>query len=92
MTRLRRLEKIQDAAADALRFGRIKRPGIADAESQTQIAQPVSRFEVSFQCIKEQPEKTADITRRHHWFPREMTSEKRVQKFHTDDVSLGISG
>ena len=22
------------------------------------------------------------------WFPREMTSEKRVQKFHTDDASL----
>ena len=34
------------------------------------------------------PEKTADILRRHHWFPREMTSEKRAQKFHTDDVSL----
>ena len=26
-----------------------------------------------------------DATR---WFPREMTSEKRAQKFHTDDASL----
>ena len=34
------------------------------------------------------PEKTADISRRHHWFPREMTSEKRAQKFHTDDATL----
>ena len=28
----------------------------------------------------------------HHWFPREMTSEKRAQKFHTNDASLPISG
>ena len=28
----------------------------------------------------------------HHWFPREMTSEKRTQKFHTDDASLPRSG
>ena len=27
----------------------------------------------------------ADIWRRHRWFPREMTSEKRAQKFHTCD-------
>ena len=33
-------------------------------------------------------EKTAEISRRHHWFPREMTSDKRAKKFHTDDVSL----
>ena len=26
------------------------------------------------------------------WFPRQMTSEKRAQKFHTDDVSLPSSG
>ena len=38
------------------------------------------------------PEKTADILRRHHWFPPEMKSEKRAQKFHTDDVSLPRSG
>ena len=31
---------------------------------------------------KTQPEKTADIWRRYHCFPRQMTSEKRVQKFH----------
>ena len=24
------------------------------------------------------------ISRRHHWFPGEMTSEKRAQKYHTD--------
>ena len=34
------------------------------------------------------PEKTVDILRRHRWFPREMTFEKRAQKFHTDDASL----
>ena len=36
------------------------------------------------------PEKTTNISWRHHWFPpdREMTSGKRVHKFHTDDVSL----
>ena len=37
-------------------------------------------------------EKTADIWRRYHWFPREMTSEKPAQKFHTDDASLPRSG
>ena len=36
------------------------------------------------------PSKTADILRPHYWFPREM-SEKKVQKFHTDDVPLGLS-
>ena len=35
-----------------------------------------------------QREKTADISRRHHWFPREMMTEKRAQKFHTDDALL----
>ena len=34
------------------------------------------------------PEKTVDILRRYRWFPREMTFEKRAQKFHTDDASL----
>ena len=38
------------------------------------------------------PEKTADILRRQHWFPREMMSEKQAQKFHTDDASLARSG
>ena len=27
-----------------------------------------------------------------HWFSRQMTSEKRAQKFHTDDSSLSRSG
>ena len=26
------------------------------------------------------------ISRRYHWFPHEMTSEQRLQKFHTIDV------
>ena len=39
-----------------------------------------------------QPEKTTDISRRHFRFPHDMTSEKRAQKFHTDDVSLPRSG
>ena len=34
------------------------------------------------------PKKTAEILRRHQWFPREMTSEKRVQQFHIYDTSL----
>ena len=36
------------------------------------------------------PEKTADIWRRYHWFSRQMTSEKRAQKFDTDDGSLPV--
>ena len=36
----------------------------------------------------EQPEKTADVSRGRHLSPRKTTSEKRAQKFHTDDVSL----
>ena len=35
-----------------------------------------------------EPEKIVDISLHHHWFPCEITSEKWVQKFHTDDVSL----
>ena len=37
-------------------------------------------------------EKTADILRRHHWVSCEMTSEKRANKFHTDDVLPPRSG
>ena len=33
-------------------------------------------------------EKRADISRRQHWFSREMTSRERAQTFHTDDMSL----
>ena len=32
-------------------------------------------------------EKTADISLLHNWFPCKMTSEKRAQKFHTDDAT-----
>ena len=44
--------------------------------------------------ILNKPGKTADIWRRYHWFPLQMTSEKRAQKFtlmmhHYPD--LGIS-
>ena len=38
------------------------------------------------------PDKTADISRRYHWFPREMKSEEGAQKFHTVDLSLSRSG
>ena len=34
--------------------------------------------------IPEWPQKTANISRCLHWFPCKMTSEKQVQKFHTD--------
>ena len=44
------------------------------------------------QLTGKQPEKTADIWRRYHWFPRQMTSEKRAQIFHTDDASLLYPG
>ena len=33
-------------------------------------------------------QKIADISRHQRLLPREMTSEKRAQKLHTDDVSL----
>ena len=38
-------------------------------------------------CVWPRPEKTAVIWRRYHWFPHQMTSEERAQKFHTDDAS-----
>ena len=38
------------------------------------------------------PEKTADIWRRYHWFPLQMTSEKRAQKSYTYDAPLPRSG
>ena len=43
-------------------------------------------------CRRYKPEKTAGISLRHHWFPREMTSEKQAQKFHTNDGPLPRSG
>ena len=36
--------------------------------------------------------KKADISRRYYLFTYEMTSEKRAQKFHTDNASLSRSG
>ena len=38
------------------------------------------------------PGKTDDIAQRHQKFLREMTSEKRAHKFHTDDASLPKTG
>ena len=35
---------------------------------------------------------TADILRCYHWFPRQVTSEKQAQKFHTGDASVPSSG
>ena len=37
---------------------------------------------------KRKPEKTAEILRRYYWFPREISSEKRAEKFHNDDATL----
>ena len=38
------------------------------------------------------PEEIVVISQRQLWFSREMTSEERAQKLHTDDVSLPRSG
>ena len=38
------------------------------------------------------PEKTAYIWRRFHWFPLQMTFDKRGQRFQTDDASFPRSG
>ena len=39
-----------------------------------------------------QLEKTADVLRKLHWFPREMTPEKQAQKVHTEDVGSTLIG
>ena len=39
---------------------------------------------VALVTYERQPEKTTDIWRRYHWFSRQLTSEKRAQKFHTE--------
>ena len=51
-----------------------------------------TKINIKFMYILNKPGKTADIWRRYHWFPRQKTSEKRAQKFHTDDASLPRSG
>ena len=43
-------------------------------------------------CINLRKQPTFESSRRQGWLPGEMTSEKRLQKFHTDDVSLPRSG
>ena len=40
------------------------------------------------QEVAVEPEKTANISRRQHWFPGEMTSEKRAQNFHTGESCM----
>ena len=52
----------------------------------------IQLFSCIFEFNRTQPEKTADMSWRHHCFPREVTSEKRALKFHTDDASLPRSG
>ena len=54
----------------------------------------IGRLLTQERCFRLDFEKTADISRRHPSLvnPREMTAEKRAQKFHTDDASLPISG
>ena len=41
-----------------------------------------------FELKVELEEKTAVISRRHPWFPLKMTSEKRAEKFYTDEALL----
>ena len=48
----------------------------------------IKNINISSGCF----EKTADISRRYHWFSRQITSDERAQKFHPDDVSLPRSG
>ena len=47
-----------------------------------------SNFKSGRSNFQQQPEKTATILPHQQWFTREMTSEKRAQKFHTDDKPL----
>ena len=43
---------------------------------------------VNFGVVNKTSLSKQDIWRRHHCFLCEMTSEKRAQKFHTDDASV----
>ena len=49
-------------------------------------------FYVRKRMIKRPKTSVRHILRRHQRFPREMTSEKRAQKIHTNDMSLPRSG
>ena len=65
-------------------------PGrVTDPQKPSRWARNKSYFRES---ITSWPEKSADLSRPHHWFPREMTSENPAQKFHSDDASLPRSG
>ena len=45
----------------------------------------IQLYSMGFKCL---PEKLVCISWCNNWFPCEITSEKRAQKFHTDDASL----
>ena len=47
---------------------------------------------VLYDRLCQQPEKKADASRRHRWFPCELPSEKRVKIFYANDVSIPRSG
>ena len=51
-----------------------------------------NRTAFSNSCTLPWPGKTGDISQGYHGFARKMTSEKRAQKFHTDEASLPRSG
>ena len=52
----------------------------------------ISRYQTLFKFVRKTSLGKQPISRHHHWFPLEMTSKERAQKFHTDDVSLPKSG
>ena len=51
----------------------------------------ISRCQKIFKFVRKTSLRKQPISR-HHWFPLEMMSEERAQKFHNDDVSLPRSG
>ena len=48
----------------------------------------LSRCVPSIEVTNTQPKISSDISQCHHWIPGKLTSEKQMQKFHTDDTSL----
>ena len=60
---------------------------ILDSETRTEdVKEQVKHNAASLLLPNKSPEKKAELV------PREMTPEKRVQKFHTDNASLPTSG
>ena len=57
---------------------------LTEKSNQLEQVNIVSYCRMLFACrIVGYPKKTADVSRRYQWFPAEMTSEERTQKFHT---------